>query len=377
METRLFKNKEKISLLGFGTMRLPRISEDKQNIDAKTAQKMTDDAIKNGINYFDTAYPYHNGESETFIGAALEKHDRNCFNLATKMPIWLVRSKNDAEKIFEEQLKRCRVDYFDFYLIHNINETFFGMIEKYQIYDFLKQKQKEGKIRYLGFSFHDNPGLLEKTVSKYEWDFAQIQLNYLDWELQDAKRQYEILTEKKIPVIVMEPVRGGALATLSENAAGILTAAEPAASPASWAIRYAASLPNVLTVLSGMSDMAQLKDNIKTMTDFKPLTDGDRKIIEKAVTAYRESLEIPCTYCRYCMECPSGVHIPKVFAKYNQQRAKGEGADTFYFFMEYQLLGEKRQAHQCTECGVCLSKCPQKINIPQELKKIAKFAAKK
>ena len=377
METRLFKNKEKISLLGFGTMRLPRISEDKQDIDAKTAQQMTDDAIENGVNYFDTAYPYHNGESETFIGGALEKHDRSSFNLATKMPIWLIRSKNDTEKIFEEQLKKCRVDYFDFYLIHNINEAFFDSIEKYQIYDFLKQKQKEGKIRYLGFSFHDNPGLLEKTVLKYEWDFAQIQLNYLDWELQDAKRQYEILTEKEIPIIVMEPVRGGALATLSENAVEILKAADPAASPASWAIRYAATFPNVLTVLSGMSDMEQLKDNIKTMTDFRPLTDEDKKTIEKAVTAYRESLEIPCTYCRYCMECPSGVHIPKVFAKYNQQRAKGKDADTFYFFMEYSLLGEKRQAHQCTECGVCLSKCPQKIDIPAELKKIAAFAAKR
>ena len=377
METRLFKNKEKISLLGFGTMRLPRIAEEKQDIDTKTAQKMTDYAIENGINYFDTAYPYHDGESETFIGGALEKHDRSSFNLATKMPIWLIRNKADTEKIFEEQLKKCRVDYFDFYLIHNINEAFFGSIEKYHIYDFLKQKQKEGKIRYLGFSFHDNPGLLEKTVSKYEWDFAQIQLNYLDWELQDAKRQYEILTEKEIPIIVMEPVRGGALATLSENAVEILNAADSAASPASWAIRYAATFPNVLTVLSGMSDMEQLKDNIKTMTDFRPLSGDDRKTIEKAVTAYRESLEIPCTYCRYCMECPSGVHIPKVFAKYNQQRAKGKDADTFYFFMEYNLLGEKRQAHQCTECGICLSKCPQKIDIPAELKKIAAFAAKK
>ena len=377
METRLFKNKEKISLLGFGTMRLPRTADEKQEIDIETAQKMVDYAIEKGINYFDTAYPYHNGESETFIGGALKKHDRKSVNLATKMPIWLVKSKADAERIFNEQLKKCRVDYFDFYLIHNINEAFFDSIDKYQIYDFLKQKQKEGKIRYLGFSFHDNPALLEKTVSKYDWDFAQIQLNYLDWDLQDAKRQYEILTEKKIPVIVMEPVRGGALATLSEKAIDIFKAADSEASPASWAIRYAASLPNVLTVLSGMSDMAQLKDNMGTMTNFRPINGDGQKTIEKAVTAYRESLEIPCTYCRYCMECPSGVHIPKVFAKYNQQRAKGENADTFYFFMEYSLLGEQKQAHQCTRCGVCLPKCPQKINIPDELEKIAKFAAGK
>ena len=375
METRLFKNNEKISLLGFGTMRLPRISEDKQDIDHNAVQEMTDYAIENGINYFDTAYPYHSGESETVIGKTLKKHDRSRFNLATKMPIWLVKGKADAEKIFEEQLKKCQVDYFDFYLVHNINEAFFESIEKYQIYDFLKQKQAEGKIRYLGFSFHDTPALLEKTVLKYEWDFAQIQLNYLDWDLQDAKRQYEILTENEIPIIVMEPVRGGALATLSESAIDILKAADSNASPASWAIRYAATFPNVLTVLSGMSDMEQLKDNTATMKNFKPVTQANQKTIEKAVSAYRESLEIPCTYCRYCMECPSGVHIPKVFAKYNQQRAKGKDADMFYFLMEYKLLGESRQAHQCTQCGVCLSKCPQKIDIPGELKKIENFAA--
>ena len=377
MKNRLFKNEEKISLLGFGTMRLPRIEEDKQNIDVKTAQEMVDYAFSSGINYFDTAYPYHNGESETFIGDALKKYPRDSYNLATKMPLWLIGSKKDAEKYFNEQLKKCQVDYFDFYLAHNVNESFFEIFEKYRVYDFLKEKQKEGKIRYLGFSFHDNPTLLEKVVSKYDWDFAQIQLNYLDWELQDAKRQYEILTEKEIPIIVMEPVRGGALATLSEKAVKIFENENPAASPASWAIRYAATFPNVLTVLSGMSDMRQLKDNVNTMENFKPLTDKDYDTITEAVTAYRESLEIPCTYCRYCMECPSGVHIPKVFAKYNQQIAKGKDADKFYFFMEYKLLGKSRQAHQCTKCGVCVPKCPQGIDIPKELEKVAKFAEKR
>ncbi|WNY23470.1 hypothetical protein MmiHf6_07770 [Methanimicrococcus hongohii] len=376
MENRLFKNNEKISLLGFGTMRLPRASDETQEIDYKTGQEMVDYAIAHGVNYFDTAYMYHEGESEIFIGEALSKYPRESFYLADKMPPWRAETKADVERIFEEQLQKCKVDYFDFYLIHNLNREHFEMAENLKIYDFLKQKQAEGKIRYIGFSFHDSPDFLETVadIDKYEWDFVQIQLNYLDWTIQDAKRQYEILNERKIPIIVMEPVRGGSLATLSKNARNILKNADPNASIASWAIRYAATFPNVLTVLSGMSDMEQVKDNVKTIENFSPLNEHDHEIIEKAVEEYQSSFKIPCTYCRYCMECPSGVHIPKVFDKYNQYFVRGD-TDKNRFLSEYAWIGEERQAHNCTGCGVCLPKCPQGIDIPKEMKKIAEFAA--
>ncbi|MDR2944233.1 MAG: aldo/keto reductase [Methanosarcinales archaeon] len=376
METRLFKNKEKISLLGFGTMRLPRSAEETYQIDSKTAREMVDDAIKSGVNYFDTAYMYHGGESETFIGGALLKYPRGSYYLATKMPPWMAETKKDLNRIFEEQLQKCKTDYFDFYLIHNLNTENFEISEKLDIYGFLKQKQAENKIRFIGFSFHDGPDVLERILDRHEWDFVQIQLNYLDWTVQNAKRQYEILEKRKIPAIVMEPVRGGSLVTLSEKARNILIGADSDASLASWAIRYAATLPNVLTVLSGMSDMEQLKDNVKTTSPFRPLNESEYETIEKAVKEYQASFEIPCTYCRYCMECPSGVHIPKVFDKYNQFFARG-GTDKNEFLAEYSQIGENRQAHNCTKCGACLPKCPQGLDIPKELEKAAAFAAEK
>ncbi|MDL2261500.1 aldo/keto reductase [Methanimicrococcus sp. OttesenSCG-928-J09] len=377
METRLFKNKNKtgikIPLLGFGTMRLPRQNEETQEINEKTGQEMVDYAMSHGVNYFDTAYMYHEGGAETFIGKALSKYPRESYYLADKIPPWRAETAEDVSRIFEEQFQKCQIDYFDFYLIHNINEEHFELAERLKVYDFMKQKQKEGKIRYIGFSFHDSPEFLEKVLDKHDWDFVQIQLNYLDWTIQNAKRQYEILEERQIPVIVMEPVRGGSLATLSEKATGILKEADPNASTASWAIRYAATLPNVLTVLSGMSGMEQIKDNISTIENFRPLNETDYKTIEAAVKEYQSSFAIPCTYCRYCMECPSGVHIPKVFDKYNQYFARGDSDKTRFLF-EYRQIGEKRQAHQCTECGICLPKCPQGIDIPRELEKISEFS---
>ncbi|MDR0767928.1 MAG: aldo/keto reductase [Methanosarcinales archaeon] len=374
MEYRLFKNNKKISLLGFGTMRLPRLSEETQEIDYKTGREMVDYAIAHGVNYFDTAYMYHEGGSEIFIGEALSKYPRECFYLADKMPPWRAETESDLERIFEEQLRKCRTAYFDFYLIHNLSKEHFEMVEKLKIYDFLQKKKAEGKIHYIGFSFHDSPDFLEIVLDRYEWDFAQIQLNYLDWTIQNAKRQYEILEERKVPTIIMEPVRGGSLAALSEKARRVLKAADPDASIASWAIRYAATLPNVLTVLSGMSNMEQIKDNIKTIGNFKPLSENEYRVIEKAIEEYQGSFATPCTYCRYCMECPSGVHIPKVFDRYNQYFARGD-TDKTRFLAEYKQIGENRQAHNCIQCGICLPKCPQGINILKEMKKIEKFAA--
>jgi predicted aldo/keto reductase-like oxidoreductase len=233
------------------------------------------------------------------------------------MPLVVVKTEADVERIFNEQLKKCKSEYFDFYLLHNISTANLLTAEQNNVYERLKEKQKQGFIRRLGFSFHDRPELLRKVVDKYDWDFAQIQLNYLDWEFHNAKEQYEILTQKGIPVNVMEPVRGGALAKLCEASVKIFKEVDPKASPASWAIRYAASLLNVQVVLSGMTTMDQLKDNITTMSPFRPLSEPEYRVIEKALAAYRCYATIPCTSCRYCMDCPEGVDIPKNLGVYN------------------------------------------------------------
>lgn len=362
-----------VSLLGFGTMRLPQTdSEDPAAIDYPKAQEMIDYAMAHGVNYFDTAYTYHKGQSERFIGQALKKYPRESYFLATKMPTWLLKSKDDLKRIFEHQLEKCQVEYFDFYLVHDINVDDYDNFIQYQMYDFLAQKKAEGKIRHLGFSFHDTPELLQQVASSYDWDFAQIQLNYIDWELQNAKRQYEILEELGLPVIVMEPVRGGALATLNPEAVSILQSCQPDASPASWALRYAASLPAVLTILSGMSTLAQVEDNTRTLKDAKPLTSSERQVLEQAYTAYRSSLAVPCTNCRYCMDCPAGVDIPKNFTAYNQYAVT---KNKIGFLISYRLLGDKKQASSCVHCNRCVTLCPQHIPIPEELAKISRFQA--
>ncbi|MDR2908282.1 MAG: aldo/keto reductase [Oscillospiraceae bacterium] len=370
------KTGKKISLLGLGCMRLPRVNADSTEIDVPAAAAMVERAFAAGINYFDTAHMYHGGTSQPVMGEILSRYPRESFHLATKMPPWPVESEEDVHRIFDEQLNMCRVDYFDFYLIHNINTETRKKAEKYRFYDILKEKQREGKIKRLGFSFHDRPKLLEEMVTRYDFDFVQMQLNYLDWELQDAKGQYEILADRGIPVVVMEPVRGGALAALPEPAGEILKSANPAASEASWAIRFAASLPGVLTVLSGMSNMEQLNDNISTVSDFKPLESAERGVLARALEAYRKTATVPCTACGYCMDCPFGVDIPKVFGIYNQYRRKGKNASIPLFLSEYSgILGEEKQAIHCTGCGRCLTFCPQGIKIPDELKKIADLVA--
>jgi predicted aldo/keto reductase-like oxidoreductase len=368
MYTREYKNSgELISILGFGFMRLP-LKEGTREVDRDRAGEMVDYAFSRGVNYFDTAYMYHEGQSESFAGEALSNYDRSKFNLATKMPLAFLKSEADVERIFQEQLDKCRVRYFDYYLLHNINQSHLAIAESCKVYEQLKEKQRQGKIRRLGFSFHDRPELLRRVVEKYDWDFAQIQLNYMDWELQNAGEEYQILAGKNIPVTVMEPVRGGVLAALCDASVRIFKAADPEASTASWALRYAASLPGVLTVLSGMSDLSQAADNVKTMGNFKPLTDGEYQVIEKALAAYRAAATIPCTGCRYCMDCVKGVDIPRVLAVYNNfllGQAQKRPMFEFLFDMEYQILGEEQQAHHCINCGQCSLRCPQGIDIPR------------
>mgnify|MGYP005845991079 CR=1 FL=1 len=362
--------KEKPSLLGFGCMRLPKIDSEKPDIDSKQAEEMIDYAYKHGVNYFDTAYPYHQGLSETFIGKALKKYPRESFYLANKMPGWELETVEDAKRIFSEQLKKCQVDYFDFYLCHALSEKNFEIYKKPGIMEFLQKKKAEGKIKHLGFSFHDTPVVLDKIIHSYKWDFVQLQLNYLDWDFQNAKKQYEIVKEYGVPTIVMEPVRGGTLANLSKESQKILKAANSEKSIASWAIRYAASKDNVMTVLSGMSNLEQTKDNVNTLTDFKPISKSEQKVIDKALNKFLENNTIPCTNCKYCMPCPQGVDIPTIFKIFNKYAISKYARA---FIKEYEDLGNEKLAENCIACGECLDHCPQSIDIPKRLEEIDKL----
>jgi Predicted oxidoreductases of the aldo/keto reductase family len=366
METRKHLDQD-ISLLGFGMMRLPKIEADKPDIEEQHALDMIDHAYQNGVTYYDTAWPYHSGLSEPFAARALSRYPRESFQLATKLPTWLIESEADVDKYFELQLERCGVEYFDFYLIHALSSDNWFRVGKHNIYEKLLKRKEQGQIRNIGFSFHDDVPMLREIASAHPWDFAQIQLNYLDWEFQDAKTQYSILAGKGIPVVIMEPVRGGSLVSLCPEGLSILKEADVTASPASWAMRFAASLPGVLTVLSGMSHLDHVVDNVNTFRDFKPLSEDELRIVDRAVTAYRQAGAVPCTGCRYCMECPAGVDIPLVFGLYNDYKVSGSVGN---LLNNFELMGEAKQAKACIACGACLPKCPQSIDIPAELAKV-------
>lgn len=354
-----------LPLLGFGLMRLP---EKDGKVDRATAQTMVDRAMAAGCNYFDTAYMYHDGESETFAGDALSKYPRDSYCLTTKMPTPMLKTDADLERIFDEQLRRTKAGYFDFYLMHWLNAAHWEIAERLGLYDFMKKKQAEGKIRRIGFSYHGEPEILEKIAKAHPWDIAQIQLNYLDWELCRSGEQYEVLTKLGIPVLVMEPLKGGTLVNLTPEAKKIFEQADPSAGTASWGLRYVASLPNVQVVLSGMSAPDQMADNLKTFTPLKPLSDAERATVAEALAAYRKSGAVPCTACRYCAPCPVGVDIPRNLALHNQ--VKG-GLPLFHAKLVYDAMPEDQRASACVNCGVCLRKCPQKIAIPTFMKQIA------
>lgn len=368
-----------VSLLGFGCMRLPRVEEGKEDIDVPAATQLVDYAYEHGVNYFDTAWNYHDGTSEAFIGNALKKYPRDSFYLATKMPTWAVNDREEAEKVFEQQLKNCQVDYFDFYLLHAISSQsdYDSVYEKGGIYEYLQEEKAKGRIRRLGFSFHGSPLLMQYLLEKHDWDFAQIQLNYMDWHVHDAKRLYAMLEERGIPCIIMEPVHGGSLANLNPEAVEILKKEAPDKTPASWAVKFVASLPNILTVLSGMSTMEQVEDNVQTLTGFEPLAEDQKAVLKQALTAYMKSRTIPCTACRYCMPCPFGVEIPRVFETYNEAvctdnvpDVKGEKNAEFTrkknkFLWLYDSIPPNNRAKNCTACERCIMKCPQRIKIPE------------
>lgn len=368
MDNRLFgPAKLPVSLLGMGCMRLPTTGKD-NGIDFEAAQKILLDALAGGVNYVDTAYFYHEGHSEGFVGKALADVERASYLLATKMPVYMIKQAEDAPRLFEEQLQRCNTDYFDFYLLHALSAETFERSETLGVYTYLLEQKKLGRIRHFGFSFHDAPEVLETICAAHPWDFAQIQLNYLDWENYHSREQYEILQKYNIPCIVMEPVHGGSLADLGPQANAVLQQAAPGKSIASWAMRYAASLPGVLTVLSGMSNGQQLADNLATYSPFAPLHDAERAALDEALALYRGRKSIPCTACRYCMPCPVGVNIPGIFALYN---TGGNSLDVGSFTFAYGNFPQEEKGNLCIDCGACAAVCPQQLAVPQLLHRLA------
>ena len=354
------------SLLGFGCMRFPVTAEGK--IDEPEAERMMDKAIAAGVNYIDTAYPYHNGDSEPFVGRVLKKYDRHSFYLATKLPCWKVSKKEDAEQIFEEQLTRLQTDYIDFYLMHALGGDSFRKMVELGVVEVLERLKAEGRIKYLGFSFHDSYEAFEEILCYRDWDFCQIQLNYMDAESQAGLKGYRLTEERNVPLVIMEPVKGGSLAAFAEDITGKFRVLDPEASAASYALRWVGSLPNVKVVLSGMSTMAQVEDNLKTFTNFRTLSDEERKTIDDIVALIRSRVQNGCTACRYCMPCPAGVDIPGNFRVWN----------TYHMYQNYNMvknnweknLGEEKQAKNCVKCGKCEKACPQKLHIRDDLEKV-------
>ena len=339
---------------------------------------MTDYAIEQGVNYFDTAYPYHDGLSELSIGEALSKYPRDRFFLADKFPGHQFMKSYDCKGIFEEQLKKCRVEYFDFYLLHNIYENSLPTYqnEEYGIVEYFIEQKKQGRIRHLGFSTHCRAENLEGILAFLESkgmkpDFCQIQLNYMDWTLQDAKAKVELLGSRGIPIMVMEPVRGGKLADLGEENNAKLKTARPDESVASWAFRWLMGIPEVATVLSGMSNFEQMEDNVKTFSEDKPLSDAEKS----ALMEIAESLKagVPCTACRYCCEgCPMELDIPMLIAGYNDLKFQS----SMTVAMQMDGTPKDKWPHSCIGCGACAAVCPQQIPIPEVMTEFAEMLNK-
>lgn len=359
-----------VSLLGFGAMRMPLNSDDTKDIDVATVTKMIDAAIEGGVNYFDTAVPYHGEQSESTLRKVLvDRYERSSFYLATKLPLWKCESYKDYETTFSNQLKNLGVDYVDFYLLHALNRTRIEQHMEIGMLDFIQSLKRDGKAKHIGFSYHDDYSTFEKFVSEHyeKFDFIQLQLNYLDWDVLETGKCYDLCVKYNIPVIVMEPVKGGRLADISPRINGLLKTAKPDKSVASWAISYAASCPNVMTVLSGMSDMEQIDDNMNTILNFEPLSDEDYAILRNVVKEIQSMELIPCTGCGYCIDCPVGINIPNMFTLFNSVQT---GKTIFDAKKIYMAIDAGNRANRCIECGNCSSICPQNIKIPENLKKI-------
>ncbi len=358
-----FQNKT-LPMLGLGAMRLPTTSDGK--IDELQTAEMVAYAMENGVNYFDTAYPYHNGESEIVMGKILKNYPRESFYLATKYPGHQIAESYDPAAVFEHQLKKCGVDYFDFYLLHNVNEN--SIInyknEKWGIVDYFREQKKNGRIRHLGFSSHGNVENLREFLDYCgtDMEFCQIQLNYLDWTLQNAKAKCALLTERGIPVWVMEPVRGGKLNNLKDEEIAKLKELRPDETPASWCFRFLQTVPDVSLVLSGMSNMEQMKQNVEIFSEPKPLSETEFDALLQIAEGMKNS--VPCTACGYCVEgCPMNINIPAMLELYNEMRF----SPAMIISARIEALPENQKPTACIKCNACSAICPQQLDIPKHL----------
>lgn len=370
---------EEIPKLGFGLMRLP-MKEDA--IDLEQTKEMVDKFMEAGFCYFDTAYGYNDGESEKAAKAALvDRYPREKFLLATKLPAWAgAKSKEEAEQMFYTSLERTGAGYFDFYLLHNLGEERTHFFDDYGIWDFLQERKKEGLIRHLGFSMHDKADVLDEILTAHpEMEFVQLQINYADWEDPsiESRKCYEVARKHGKPVIIMEPVKGGTLANPPKEVAEVLKESDPDASPSSWAIRFAASLDGVVTVLSGMSNVEQMEDNLSYMKDFVPLSEKEGEVVERAREIYNSFPKVPCTACAYCMKgCPKNIAIYGTFQAVNIYNMYNDLAAAKGKY-QWNTSGQGRgKASECIKCGKCEQVCPQHIHIRDELEKAAEVLEK-
>lgn len=368
----------KNNMFGFGCMRLPLLDKnDPTSIDFELTEKMFDEYLSRGYTYFDTAYVYHSKFGEIAVRKALvERHERSGFEIATKMPLWNLTSKTDVENIFNEQLEKLGVKYFDYYLIHCITSDNYQNVVDYEVFDFVANKKKQGLVKHVGFSFHDTPEMLEEILTKYgdKVDFVQLQINYLDWDASNvqSRRCLEVARKFLKPVTVMEPCKGGKLVNVTDDVVNLFKSCNPDASIASWAFRFCLSQPGVARVLSGMNSMQQVEDNLNTVDNFEHLNDDEVKTINKAVELINSKTVVPCTGCSYCTkDCPMNIAIPDYFELYNNSKAfcKAKEAQTNRYV---QINKTKGKASDCIECGQCESKCPQHIEIRNFLKDVAK-----
>jgi len=360
----------KLSKLGLGCMRLP-VKEDK-SIDEDEVFRMVDYALENGINYFDTAYPYHEGKSEIVIGKALNRYPRDSFYLADKYPGHQIASEYHPDEVFEKQLKKTGVEYFDFYLLHNVYENSINVYEdpKWGIIDYFVKQKEEGRIKYLGFSSHAKAENLEKFLDDHPglFDFCQIQLNYLDWSLQEADKKVEILRKHNLPFMVMEPLRGGKLASLDAQDEEKLRNCRPDDTPVDWAFNFLLSKPGSAVILSGMSNFKQLKENIDTFNRNRPLDDKECELLYEIAEKLKDS--VPCTKCRYCTEgCPMSISIPEMIATYNEIKMM----PSTNAIMWLDTVDENSLPSACIGCGACAAICPQKIDIPFIMKDMVRI----
>ena len=367
---------------GFGMMRLPQLDEnDPTKVDIEQVKEMVDTYIENGGKYFDTAYPYHNGVSETVLKeAVVDRYPREDIIIATKLPIFSVTKEEDMEKFFNEQLEKCGVEYFDYYLIHNINEMTHHAVYDFDSFEFVRQKKQEGKIKNMGFSFHDKPEALIEAIEAFpDCDFIQLQINYIDWTNSsiESKKCYEIASKYKKPVVVMEPVKGGALANLPDKAEKIFKNYDEDKESVSWALRFCNELDNVFMILNGVSSLEQMKSSINIFKDIKPLNEEEHELITQVRDIVNNLTPIKCTECNYCIEyCPVNIPISKYFSMYNTYYInKTQNGDPVNDAVSYLVMSENKEngaANECIECKECEKYCPQHLEIHEILKDVDK-----